>query len=65
MYAFSRSHKGKTFIVAVNVSESPQQVNVTYEAKKSPKPVFGVATEITVDERLKFAIPPRSGVVLK
>jgi cyclomaltodextrinase / maltogenic alpha-amylase / neopullulanase len=65
VYAFSRSYKGKTFIVAFNVSESPQQVNVTYEAKKSPKPIFGTASEIAVDERLKFTVLPHSGVILK
>ena len=65
VYAFSRSFKGKTFVVAMNVSESPQQVHVTYEARKSPKPVFGEASEISVDDRLRFTIPPRSGVVLK
>jgi len=65
VYAFSRSFEGKTFIAAVNVSESPQQIHVTYEAKKSPKPVFGEASEISVDDRLHFTIPARSGVVLK
>lgn len=64
-YAFSRSLNGKTFVVAVNVSDSPQQVHVTYEAKRVPSPVFGKASDITVDERLRFAIPARSGVVLK
>lgn len=64
-YAFSRSLNGKTFVVAVNVSDSPQQVHVTYEAKRVPSPVFGKASDITVDERLRFAIPARGGVVLK
>jgi neopullulanase len=64
-YAFSRSLDGRTFVVAVNVSESPQQIYVTYEARKVPSPVFGEAFEISVDERLRFTIPPRSGVVLK
>jgi cyclomaltodextrinase / maltogenic alpha-amylase / neopullulanase len=66
VYAFSRSFEGKTFIVALNVSESPQQVHVTYEAQKSPKVVFGEASHISPDgERLRFTIPPRCGVVLK
>ncbi len=64
-YVFSRTLENKTFIVALNSSESPQQVHVTYEAKKSPKPIFGEASEISVDERLRFTIPARSGVVLK
>ncbi len=65
VYAFSRSHEGRTFVVALNVSESPQQIHVTYEAKRSPKPVFGEASEISVDDRLRFTIPARSGVMLK
>ena len=65
VYAFSRSYEGKTFVVALNVSESPQQIHVTYEARKSPKPVFGEASDISVDGRLRFTIPARSGVVLK
>ncbi len=64
-YAFSRSLNGRTFVVAVNVSDSPQQVHVTHEAKRAPSPVFGKASDIKVDERLRFTIPARSGVVLK
>lgn len=64
-YAFSRSLDGRMFVVAVNVSESPQQIHVTYDARKVPSPVFGEASEISVDERLRFTIPARSGVVLK
>jgi hypothetical protein len=51
--------------VALNASESPQQIHVTFEAKKSPKPIFGEASEISVDGRLKFTVPARSGVVLR
>ena len=65
VYAFSRTHEGQTFVVAINVSEEPQQVHVTYEARKSPKAVFGEASDISVDGRLRFTIPARSGVVLK
>ena len=66
VYAFSRSYEGKTFVVALNTSETPQQVHITYEAKKSPKPVFGEASEISVEDgRLRFTVPARSGVVLK
>jgi cyclomaltodextrinase / maltogenic alpha-amylase / neopullulanase len=65
-YAFSRSLDGKTFVVAVNVSESPQQIHVTYEAKKVPSAVFGDVSEISIEDgRLKFTIPARGGVVLK
>jgi len=66
VYAFSRACEGKTFVVALNVSESPQQVHVTVEAQKNPKPVFGEASDISVEDgRLRFTIPARSGVVLK
>jgi cyclomaltodextrinase len=65
VYAFSRSFEGNTFVVALNVSESPQPVHVTFEAKRSPKSVFGEASEISVDDRLRFTVPARSGVVLK
>jgi len=48
------------------VSESPQQAEVRYEAKKNPKAIFGQATNVSVhDGRVKFTIPARSGVVLK
>jgi len=66
VYAYSRSLEGQTFVIALNVSESPQQVHVTYEARKSPKPVFGEASGIsTEDGHLRFTVPARSGVVLK
>ena len=65
VYAFSRSFEDKTLVVALNASESPQQVYVTYEAKTKPKPIFGEASDISLDGRLKFTVPPRSGVVLK
>ena len=65
-YAFSRSLEGDTFVIALNTSESPQQVAVTYEAKKNPKALLGEASDISVsDHRLKFRIPARSGVMLK
>jgi neopullulanase len=66
VYGFSRSFEEKTFIVALNTSESPQQIHVTYEAKKTPKPVFGEASEISAEGgHLRFTIPARTGVVLK
>jgi neopullulanase len=65
VYAFSRTFEGKTFVVALNVSESPQEVHVAYEAGKSPKPVFGEASEVLFNGRLNFTIPARSGVVLR
>lgn len=65
VYAFSRSHEGKTCVVAMNVSESPQQIHVTYEAGKTPKCVFGEASEISLNDRLHLTVPARSGVILK
>jgi len=66
IYAFSRSLDSSTIIVALNTSESTQQAEVTYETKRSPKVVFGEASDITVDNnRLKFKIPARCGVMLK
>lgn len=65
-YVFSRSLEGKTFVVGLNVSETPQTVHVMYEAGKAPKPLLGEASEISIREgRLWFTIPPRSGVMLK
>jgi neopullulanase len=65
VYAFSRSYEEETFVVAMNVSESPQTVHVTYEAEETPKPVFGKPSNISVNDRLHFTVPARSGVVLK
>jgi neopullulanase len=63
-YAFSRSFEGKTFVVAMNASESPQHAKVTYEAQAIPNISFGAATDISVSEgRLNFTVPPRSGVM--
>ena len=64
-YAFSRSLEGQTFVIALNVSDSPQQAEVAFAAQ-NPKAVFGKASELSVrDGRLSFKIPPRSGVVIK
>jgi len=65
VYAFSRNLDDKSIVVALNSSDSTQQVHVTYEPKKTPKPVFGDASEISLNDRLHFTVPPRSGVALK
>ena len=66
VYAFSRALDGQRLIVALNASESPQQSEVRYEAKKNPKAIFGDVSNVSVqDGRVKFTIPARSGVVLK
>jgi len=65
-YAFGRSLDGETLVVGLNVSESPQPAEVTYEAQVAPRAIFGQASDISVrDGRLRFTIPARSGVVLK
>jgi neopullulanase len=64
-YSFSRSLDGKTFVMAMNVSESPQQAHVTFEAQQAPQALFGKPTDISLgDGRLRFTVPPRSGVVM-
>ena len=66
VYVFSRALDGQTLVVALNASESPQQFEVTSETAQTPKPVFGSASEISIqDGRLQFTVPPRSGAVLK
>lgn len=66
VYVFSRALDGQTFIIALNASESTQQAEVRFEAKKNPKVVFGEASNMSVhDGRVKFTLPARSGVVLK
>ncbi len=65
-YVFSRALDGETLIIGLNASGSPRQAEVAYEAKKNPQAIFGEATEIQASEqRLKFTIPARSGVVLQ
>ena len=65
-YAFSRSESGDTFVIALNASESPQEVAVIYEGDKVPGVVFGTATGLSLsNQRLSFKIPARSGVMLK
>ncbi len=66
IYCYSRSLDGSTLIVALNASESPQQFEITSERAETPEPVFGSASEISIqDGRLQFTVPPRSGAVLK
>ena len=65
IYCYARSLEEDTLIVGMNASESPQQFDVAYEAKKIPQAVFGNASDLSVsDGRLRFTIPARSGVVL-
>jgi len=65
-YAFARSLDGERLVVALNTSESPQQVEVTQGAQEKPNLAFGEASDISLaDGRLRFKIPARSGVVLK
>ena len=65
VYAFSRSLDEKTFVIALNALEAPQQAEVRFEGKH-PKVVFGEASNVSVsDHRLMFTIPARRGVLLK
>jgi len=65
IYAFSRTLERKTFVVSLNTSNEARQAHVTFEAQETPGIHFGTATGISVaDGRLKFTVPPRSGVVL-
>ncbi|HET9909324.1 MAG TPA: glycoside hydrolase family 13 protein [Anaerolineales bacterium] len=65
VYAFSRSLDQQTFIIALNASESAQQAEVKYEAR-NPKVLYGEASNLSVnDQRLRFTIPARSGVILR
>src|SRR5689334_4557049 len=65
-YAFSRSLEEATFVIGLNTSELPQQVEVTYESGQLPQARLGEASDISVsDHSLKFKIPARSGVMLK
>lgn len=64
-YAFSRSLDGEPLIVALNVSESTQQVSVAYQSQ-NPKVIYGEGADIEIrDGRLNFKIPARGGVILK
>jgi neopullulanase len=64
-YVFSRSLNDKTFIVALNSSESPHRVEVPYDTQQIPQVLFGTVSATSMnDGRLKFTVPARSGVVL-
>ena len=66
VYCYSRTYEDRTFNVALNSSESPQQVEIPYEARKNPKTVFGEVSNIDIkDGRLQFTIPERSGAVIR
>ena len=66
IYAFSRALAERTFIIALNTSDTPQQAEVTFEGNQVPQVVFGAASDVSFGEgRLKFKVPARSGAVLK
>ncbi|MBI5932616.1 MAG: glycoside hydrolase family 13 protein [Chloroflexi bacterium] len=65
VYAFGRAHAGESLVVAFNASESPRPLEVSYEAKRKPKALFGQPSDIeSKGGKVKFTIPARSGVVL-
>ncbi|HEX5941226.1 MAG TPA: glycoside hydrolase family 13 protein, partial [Anaerolineales bacterium] len=54
-YVFSRSLDEETFVIALTVSDSPQEAKVTYDGKENGKIVIGEASDISVaDGFLKF-----------
>lgn len=64
-YVYSRSLDGKTFVVALNASETQQHANVSFEAQETPQILFGKASDISCgDGQLRFSVPARSGVIL-
>jgi glycosidase len=65
-YAYSRSLHDITLIVALNVSDSPQELRIKYDRLRHPNVVFGSASDFEVsDGQLKFKLPARTGAVLK
>lgn len=65
IFVFSRSHEGRTFVVALNTSDMNRQAHVTFDPSEVPSVRFGKANDISIAEgRLHFTVPPRSGVVL-
>jgi glycosidase len=65
-YAYSRSMHDITLIVALNASDSPQEVKIAHQGLRHPNVVFGSASDFSVaDGQLTFKIPARTGAVLK
>lgn len=65
VYAFGRAHEGENLVVAFNASESPRPLEVKYEAKKTPKALFGHPSDIHSEHgKVRLVVPPRSGVVI-
>ena len=65
IYAFSRSLDGKKLVIALNVSDASQQAAVTFDRRETPQALFGKPGDVSIaDGRLRFTVPPRSGVIL-
>lgn len=65
VYAFRRAHEGESLVIALNASDEPRRIEVNLPSKK-PKPLFGQPADISTSQNsLGFAVPPRSGVVLR
>ncbi|RJP55082.1 MAG: alpha-amylase [Anaerolineaceae bacterium] len=65
VYAFGRAHEGESLVAAFNASEETRTLEVQHEAKRKPKALFGQPSEIKSDNgKVRFTIPPRSGVVI-
>jgi neopullulanase len=66
LYCYSRTHEDQSLIVGLNASESPHRIEIPHEAQEHPNAILGSVADISVEEnRLRFTIPARSGVVLK
>lgn len=65
VYAFGRAYEGESLVAAFNVSDEPRTIEVQYEAKKHPKPLFGQPSDVMLtDGKLRLTVPARAGVVL-
>lgn len=64
-YVFSRSLDGKTFVVALNASDTQQQATVSFDADQTPQVLLGKAIDVSRgDGQLRLSVPARSGVIL-
>ncbi len=65
VYAFKRTLNDETIVVAFNTSAEPQTIEVPYESHKELIVMFGqLSANNTLNGKLKFTLPGRSGVVL-
>jgi neopullulanase len=66
VYAFKRSSKEETLLVALNASDSARHAEMAAPRGRSSKQIlFGKADVVAGDKKIRLTIPPRGGVVLK